>query len=604
MADIEAYKNALIKADRKGDKKAAIFFANKIKELNQQQPQQPQQGQAVFTGDFVPTEAAMAQQGGEFNQAQEQDFTAKEQLIGGLEAAGTIATGATTGALGFAAGSLGGAIGELTGLLDEGQGYKLAEDAAAALTFTPKTEAGQQLIKEIAEPLSALPPVAMGATQPMIVTMPTAKALSASARAAEKGVGTVRRAAQNASSTKKVLADEIAAGNINTGNIAKTLDADGTLITNPKTKAAIKLMGNDEVAYSAAINFELMNPSTKSQASKALNIIEENYRSGDPVKIMENRPARVVGESLANRAIKLNKVKQKASDSIKTLIDGDFGSTSIGTQKPLSGFIDALSEAGIPVNDNKGKLSVDLSESIINLNEVMTEPKLNIILNKLNKGNITAKESHRLKRQLNEAVSYDAQAVGTTKVSKEIESAVKNLSSALNENMREVSPLYKKANERYANVIDVLKSADKMLGNNIMIGDDLAVSKLGSLAKRIGTNLASKEQVYDLIDSLDAAIAKSIPKKDRPRDDIRRQVAFLSDLEKIFNVESAQAPFGFQSRITQAGLEAATGSPTGLMAETGRFVLDRFREMNKQDFNDKMKATRSLLRESRKQEQN
>ena len=221
MADIEAYKNALIKADRKGDKKAANFFASKIKELSQQQPQQPQQGQTVFTGDFVPTDEAMAQQGGKFNQAQEKDFTAKEQLVGGLEAAGTLATGATTGAGGFLLGSLGGAIGELTGLLDEGQGYKLAEDFASAATFTPMTEAGQQLIKEIAEPLSALPPVIMGA--PQVVTMPTSKVLSASARAASKTRGAVKRVAQNASATKRVLADEIAAGNINAGNIAKNI---------------------------------------------------------------------------------------------------------------------------------------------------------------------------------------------------------------------------------------------------------------------------------------------------------------------------------------------------------------------------------------------
>jgi len=596
MADIEAYKNALIKADRKGDKKAAIFFANKIKELSQQQPQQPQQGQTVFTGDFVPTDEAMGQQGGEFNQAQAQEFTAKEQFIGGLEATGTLATGATTGALGFAAGSLGGAFGELTGILDENQGYKLAEDTAAAFTFTPKTEAGKQLIKEIAEPLAALPPVVMGA--PQIVTMPTSKALSTSARVASKTRGAVKRVAQNASATKRVLADEIAAGNINTGNIAKTLDADGTLITNPKTKTAIKLMGNDEAAYSAAINFELMNPSTKSQASKMLDDVRDNYKSGDPVKIMENRPVNRIGDSLANRIEKLDTVKKRASKQIGEVIKGDFGSTSIGTQKPLSSFIDELIEAGIPVNDNKGKLSVDLSESIINLNEVMTEQKINIILNKLNKGTITAKESHRLKRQLSEAVSYDSQAVGTTKVSKEIESAVKNLSSALNENMREANPAYKKANERYSNVIDTLKKADKMLGNQIMIGDDLASSKLASLSKRIGTNLASKEQVYDLISSLDSTIKKVIPKKYRPKDDIKRQVAFLSDLEKIFNVESAQAPFGLQSRVAQAGIEAATGSATGVVAETGKFVLDRFREMGKKDFDQKMKATRLLLRES------
>ena len=53
--------------------------------LQEQQPQQPQQGQTGFTGDFVPTETAMAQQGGEFNQAQAKDFTAKEQLVWGLK---------------------------------------------------------------------------------------------------------------------------------------------------------------------------------------------------------------------------------------------------------------------------------------------------------------------------------------------------------------------------------------------------------------------------------------------------------------------------------------------------------------------------------------
>ena len=34
-------------------------------------------------------------------------------------------------------------------------------------------------------------------------------------------------------------------------------------------------MGNDEAAYSSAINFELMNPSTKSQASKALKLLKK-----------------------------------------------------------------------------------------------------------------------------------------------------------------------------------------------------------------------------------------------------------------------------------------------------------------------------------------
>ena len=168
--------------------------------------------------------------------------------------------------------------------------------------------------------------------------------------------------------------------------------------------------------------------------------------------------------------------------------------------------------------------------------------------------------------------------------------------------MKSASPKYKAANDRFSSVIDELKKADKLLGNQLMVGDELAASKFGSLAKRIGTNLASKEQVFDLIDSLDNAIAKNVPSKFRPKDDIRRQVAALADLEKIFKVESAQAPFGFQSRIEQGVIGGLDSS--GLAAEAGKFVLDKFREMSKKDFSDRMKATRSLLRESRNQEQN
>ena len=335
-----------------------------------------------------------------------------------------------------------------------------------------------------------------------------------------------------------------------------------------------------------------------------LDVIDDNYKSGDPVKIMENRPAKVVGESLANRALKLDKIKRSASKSIGDLVKGEFGETSIGTQNPLSKFIDDFQEAGINITDKNGKLLVDASESILSLGDVITEKKLNIILNKLNSGSIKAKDAHRLKRQLNEAVSFGPADIGKVKPSKEIEVAIKGLASNINENMKNASSKYKAANDRFAGVIDALQKSDKMLGNKLMVGDELAASKFGSLAKRIGTNLTSKEQVYDLIDTLDDAIATNVPMKYRPKDDIRRQVAALSDLEKIFKLESAQSPFGLQSRIAQGGVDALTGGQTGVAVETGRYVLDKLRSMNKKDFNDKMKATRSLLRESRKKEQN
>jgi hypothetical protein len=525
---------------------------------------------------------------------QQPDPTLGDIATGVGETALTLATGATGGTLGFAVGSLGGVLGELTGILEPGEGYQLAADSAAALTFEPRTEVGRQLIKEIAEPLSALPPV-LGAA-PQVVTLPTARMLSQTAKTSKGAIGSIRRVAQNASSTRKALADEIAAGNVNTGNIAKTLDADGTLITNPRLKTAIKLVGDEEAGYNAAINFEQMSPATKSQVSKMLRTIEQNKKSGDPVKIMENRPAQVVGDSIANRVLRLDKIRKDANKQLSAALDGELGTKRIKTTDALDSFIGDLNEAGLPVGRDGKKLSIDASNTILNFNEAINEGKLNTLLNQLDRGSLNGKDAHRLKRQLRELVSFGGDTPGA-KASIEIENAIKRLAANLNDGLNQASKQYANANRKSASVMDELRKADKMLGNQLMIGDELAASKFGALSKRIGTNLASREQVIDLVDSVDRALnANGI----RPKDDIKRQVAALSDLEKIFKVESAQAPFGFQSRIEQGALDAVTGVPTSAAREVGQFVLDRFRSMSEQDFNQKVKAVKSLLRESNK----
>ena len=123
-----------------------------------------------------------------------------------------------------------------------------------------------------------------------------------------------------------------------------------------------------------------------------------------------------------------------------------------------------------------------------------------------------------------------------------------------------------------------------------MIGDDLAASKFGDLSKRIGTNLTSRQSVLDLVQSIDESLAK---RGVRPKDDIKRQVATLVDLDKIFKLELSQAPSGFTSRIAQAAGEAAVtgGTPaSGLLSA----AKDKFLDMSKLEFDDKMKALRFL----------
>jgi len=519
----------------------------------------------------VPTETNLESVSVAGTQPQE---TLGQKALGVGEAALSTLTGATTGALGFGGGSVVGALGELTGQLEEGEGLELASQAGGALTFEPRTEFGRELMTDIASVAGVLPPV-LGTT-PL-------------------GATSVRTRPSKLKSPKMkrlAIAQEIEAGNVNAGNIAKTLDADGKLITNPNLKKAIKLMGDDDSAYSAAINFEKMNDATRSQVNKMLDVVKGNKVSGDPTQIIENRPVNVIGQSLANRVKKLDSIKKKASSDVGKIINSDIGQKQINTTNARNNFVNALRESDIDVGfDADGNLIADTSRALANTGEVLSDAKLNNVLKRLQSGNMTAKEAHRLKRNVRELVSFDAAAPGAARVSAEIESTVKNLGADLNTEISNVSPAYKRANQKFSDSIDVLKEVDRMLGKRLMVGDELAESKLGALSKRIGTNLASREDVIAMVEGVDSALNK---RGIRPKDNIKQQVAALADLEKIFKVESEQAPFGFQARIAEGAGEAALSGGASLQRDAVMGIINKFRSMNKLEFDDKMKALRAL----------
>ena len=514
------------------------------------------------------------------------ETTLQDKLTGGLETAAALGTGATSGALGMLAGNVVGAIGELTGMTEDGE--SIGQEWARALTFEPRTPAGQELLQDITEPLSALPAFMGGA--------PVASANIASQGASQvlrQGQRLKRKGQMAASKKRRAIAEEIKAGNVNTENIVKTLDADGSLIDNPNMKKAIKLLGDDSAAKNAAINFNYMNNETRRNFNRMLDVIESNKKSGRAEDIMVNRPANVIGESLAKRAIRLDKVKQTASRKMEEALSGKVGSKSIDIRVPVRKLLQDIESAGVKVGvDEAGKIVVDTSESLVNFGDVLNDKKLSSLLERVKTGSISGRDAHRLKRQLRENVSYDANKPGATPVSQDAANAIKRFTSSLGDSIGKESTKYKTANQRYSNVIEALQRADKAVGKNLLIGDKLAEQKLGQMAKRIGTNLASKEDVFLMLDELDSALKKEkIPSFN---DNIFQQVQALSDLEKIFKVEGEQAPFGFQSRIMQGAADAMSGGQVGVGRELLDATINKFRAMSELEFDEKMKALRKL----------
>lgn len=579
---------ALRNADAAGDAEAATRIAAMIKN----------QSQLGFNNLDVPTESNLESQS--VAQAKP-DPTFSEMLTGGAEALGTLATGATSGALGFAGGSLIGAAGELLGLTDDGE--KLATEAAGALTFEPRTEFGRELIADIGELASALPPV-MGAVSVGII--PTAKTLQQAGKLqAGKAKRLSKRTIQNLSKTKRALAEEIKAGNRNAGNIAMQLDADGTLIKNPNMKKAIDLMGSNEAAYNLALDFERMSSATKELVNKGLDIIQDNKDIGGRKAAAMNRPIEVVAIPIEKRILTLQGINNKASKKIGELMNSKQGAVPVNVKKPLVDFINNLKEEKIDVyTGDNGSLKVDLSRATSNAKEALSEIQLNNIITELSSGKVTAKQAHGLKRDLRSMVSFDQSAIGASKPNDRITNAIKGFASDISTSIENKIPSYRLANKHMSESFDSLKMADNLLGKKLGLGEEGSTQKLTGVANKIATNYPSRTDAPLLVKALDEALAK---RGIRPKDDIIDLVFAMQDIEDVFKLEQAQASRGITGRMTQAGADVAGTAidvSTGGSAAIARKGLDvatsLFKKMPVTEFNDKMKAIRALSKTKEK----
>lgn len=400
-----------------------------------------------------------------------------------------------------------------------------------------------------------------------------------------KSIGKLKTAAD----ARKLIAKEIADGNPNINNITQTLDASGNLIKNPNLKRAVKLLGDDIEAKHAAILVEQMSPATKKQFNRMLDIVEQQRQKG-AVYGMENRVTNVIGESLARRIQDANKVRQAANKQLDAALK-KIGSQPVEVTQPLNNFVNQLRQVGIDFDvDDAGRISSNLDNATATLGDVLPKTELDKVVNMLASGSVPAEQAHRLKRFVRQFVDYGEGLNVGARQSAEVANAIKTLSNDLGQSVAALSDDYAKANARYSTVVDSLSMAQRQL-KGLNIDDDLATAKLGTLSRRIGSNLQSKEQVLQLVDGLDEALKKN---GINYKDDIKQQVASVDLLDKAFKTSANESPFGFQNQIRMAA-NAKTGNAAGLLSEG----INAIKQMREPSFEDKMKTLRAMARETK-----
>ena len=495
-----------------------------------------------------------------------------DTAIGLGEAALTTATGATGGALGYLAGTVEGAAKELTGQIPRGGMEDIIQERSSALTFAPRTEEGQRIVKGIGDTLGALPPI-LGTTP-----LTTLRPLVAGSLVTE-------RLLRNPRAKRALLAEQIRKGNPNIDLVTQMLDESGNLIKNKNAIKAVDILGGDVKAKQTVSVIENMDPTSKAQVGKMLDIVEKMRREPIPKLGDMTRPSDILGDSISNRARALVHINKKAGETIGFEAK-KLKNTMVDVSDARNDFFREMQDLGVNFEQIDGRIKVDFTDSTFVGGGA---DKIERIANAIKTGEMDGLSAHRQKQFIRDLVSFGKGTEGA--ISSRSQGIFKRLSSGIDEVLDNTSADYKKANDSYAKTIDFVEKFDKLAGKDIDIFSDMSKKALGGKAKRLASNAESRVPIEQLLMEADKTLGDF---NIRFKDDIPSLSHTVTQLEDIFKLEPANS---FQGRIERGAANVAQGQ--SLTGATATSAIDIIKDIKQPDFEKKMRSLR-LLTQPRK----
>ena len=527
---------------------------------------QPEAQQSTINNNnFIPTDENLAAP-----LPPQPETSLLDDAIGLGEAALTIGTGATAGALASIAETPFAIARSLTGEITPEEARQRVQSAASDVTFAPRTEAGQDIVKGIGETLGVLPPV-LGTT-PLNTLRPLVT-----------GQSITNKLLKSSRAKKQLLVDEIKKGNPNIELVTKTLNETGDVITRPASKRAVKILGGDHVAQGTVAVIENMSPASKKVLNKQLDNI--NKGRTEPLFGDANRPSNTLGESILNRATAIEKINDRAGKTIGKTAES-LKDINVDTSGANNAFLNGLNELGVTFSKaDDGWVTPDFSRSKF---KGGSQQEMTVLINDLLDGAPSFDVAHKLKRTIRDNIDFESGAGGVGQVKGDSKQLLKTLSSGIDEVLDSTSPKYKKANESFAKTIKLKNDFDKLMGKDIDLTDKVSASSiLGNKAMRVDSNAPSGVVINKLFTDADNVLGDFNIKF---KDDIPSLRHITNKLNEAFKIAP---PNSLKGNIISGGLDvadAATGNP----AAAARVAAKALKK-DAPDFNKKMRAFKSLV---------
>ncbi|MDD4601507.1 MAG: hypothetical protein PHQ46_10715 [Negativicutes bacterium] len=332
----------------------------------------------------------------------------------------------------------------------------------------------------------------------------------------------------------------------------------------------------------------LIKNSSKTDKEKMAKMLQvrENQLSN---KRVTQRATDVVGDTFLKMAQHIEGVNKDAGKNLDKIAKG-LSEKSVDTTPMIQSFTQDLEGAGITVGKKrklgfKGSAFEGIKPAQRTLQEVYDRAT------QVSKSG-DALQIHRMKRYIDNMVSYEKKAEGLPGDAERILKGLRHNADAVLDNNFED---YNKVNQVFAETRQEMDNIKSVLGKKMKSTDSFANTKAGTTLRGIFSNNQSRANLMSGLESMQRVAKKYGMKID---EDIITQANFADVLEKMFGSE---APTSFTGSIeralgtsAQAAQDLAQGNVPGAVMKGGKAVYEKLRGVNEKN---RSKALRKLLSE-------
>jgi hypothetical protein len=430
--------------------------------------------------------------------------------------------GAGETALSMGSGIVGQALGGLAGLGSAAlngadAGAETVKDVQEALTYTPRTEKGQEYmgnVGSVMEPVGevltatseALGDTAYNVTgSPLIAsafyTLPDAAMEVAGLGLAGKTARTARLAKQSneIKAATELLEDPLNRVADPTGAQWK-LDKDGVAVPNTDGRALVEsgIMGGSQAALVTN-----SNKATKVQMEAMTKAFNDQA-----INKPTTTPAQIIGQNAGKALKEVNDVRKGLGQKMDDMVKGEVGATRVDATPALNNFYRTLDEMGVGVknNPNTRKFELDFRDSQLDYKSFAGARSLleDGFQMTAGKGPMTLSRVHKMKKQLDNLL--DAKKLEQGGELGNIERKLLELRSGLNDAARQV-PEYRAINEQYSAIVDGLSNFDSFRPAGKSWDSPRVMNNVGAAMKSAAADTAKVNNMLEGLSSLNSTLS-------------------------------------------------------------------------------------------------